>query len=373
MLNELVLASSYRNTIKFLDTKLDNIKRNKSINSKSDNNNYGIQIDKLFNILNNIDIDSIKEENDSNSENNNSKIDTEEETNNSKFECLDKLVDAEEELDIQETKEDLDKNTTTNKQVHNTSYINNFKELKENNETLSKSNESSNVNSQEQEEQKNKKFSKQIPVRITWIPKLNSVNYYNRTPSTSWKSNILKKLYSIVKRINYSRLENNNKNDSDSIMHTKKLIMNSLKDMGINNLGIECINNRVVSFIEENGKLESNQVISERMLQKNLSQYKINKDDLENNMLIFLMIYLVKKLEDDMKKSNIYPSGFKKKHHLNLIISKFNNWNRSEFISSPKIQTGSIHKFIESIRKNNKGKELETIINLCLCKFTKLN
>lgn len=373
MLNELVLASNYKNTIKFLDTKLDEINANNNNDKRykvtidHSDNNYEIKIENLFNALNNVENstgESDCKQTDSQSDTNNEDyLNSLDKVNNN--EISDNSNNTEEKLNIEEEQE-ISTKTNTSKTSENDSletkdtYTNNISgpHSTTTQETKNKT-----------ENKKHKRFSKQIPIKIKCIPKLSEVNYYSRTPSTSWKSNILSKLYTIVKRMHFSRIENNTK----SLIHDKNVIVSSLKEIGISNLGLDVINNKVIEFMTENGMLSSNHVISEKMLRKRLSQYKINKEDTENNMLIFLMIYLVKKLEDEMKHSNIYPSGFKKKDYMNHIINKFNNWNKGEFLVSDQISTNSINKFVDNVRKTNGGQALDTILNLCLCKFTKLN
>lgn len=348
MSNELVLVSNYEKTIEILDSQILN-KEKKLLKTKPKDLNI-IKLNKIFQITS-----SEKYNNNNSNQFDNKSV---------KFENIN---------------DDLNENNIINNQsLHkkDTLKIKNVDKLNNNfNQNLDKNNEINNYedknNILEDKCNSHKKytFTKKLPIKISLLANTNIENYKNRNPSTLWKNNILFKIYSIIKKIYHHK--QNEYNTKDSI-YFKNLILISLKEIGISNLSIDAIDSKVINFFKENGELDSSQVVSERVLRKNLNRYKLNKNDANFNMLLFLFVYFVKKLEDDMKIANLYPSGFKKKQHLINIINKFNNWNKNEFLISKKISINSINQFINNLKKQN-SKEIETVINLCLCRFTKLN
>ncbi|BCL65661.1 hypothetical protein IOLA_029 [uncultured bacterium] len=352
MSNELVLVSNYEKTLEILDSQILN-KEKQLLKTKPKDLNI-IKLNKIFHItefekyndynnLNKIDNKQEKSKNINNDLNGNNIVNNQSlyKKDQSKIQNIDSLNN------------NINNNLDQNNEINNCENKNNILENKCNSHNKYT-------------------FTKKLPIQISLLSHPNIESYKNRNPSTLWKNNILFKIYSIIKKIYHHKQHEYTQKDP---IYFKNLILISLKEIGINNLSIEAIDAKVINFFEENGELDSSQVVSERVLRKNLNRYKLNKNDINDvtyNMLLFLFIYFVKKLEDDMKIANLYPSGFKKKQHLITIINKFNNWNKNEFLISKKINTNSINQFINNLKKQN-PREIETIINLCLCRFTKLN
>lgn len=185
-----------------------------------------------------------------------------------------------------------------------------------------------------------------------------------RLPSTLWKFYILNTLYSIIKKCHYEKRNTKYVIISDVKQHNKQILESALKDIGIENVSSELISESVLDFFIRNGKLDSDTIISERELKKNLNSYKVDKDIYNNNMLLFLMIYLAKKLEDKMVASSIYPSSFKKRNQINSIIHKFNTWQNGIFNKTDDIKANTVNAFIDSLRKSSEYNFLDAIINL---------
>lgn len=372
MLNELVLASNYESTIKFLDKQV-------SHNSKCKDQKDKINIEKIMYIIssNSESITSDKNENNNDIQTNKDLDSINTDTENTDIEDNTfKYIKETKEINQQYTTQNnintkLDIKEENNKELQERKCIkkidNLSKEIKEKNNIQNKNFIEIKINNNNENNKIKNTITKTIPINIEYISKHST--YVNRNPTTLWKSIILSKIYLIIKRIYYYNRYNNN----CDLNNIKNVILSSLKEIGIKNLSIESIDNKVVKFLDENGKLYDNQIVSEKSLQKNLSKYNIDKKSSDNNMLLFILIYLVKQLEDEMKMANLYPSGLKKKQNIINIVNKFNSWNKGEFLSENTINNNSINKFMDYLRNKKTISELDTIINLCLCRFTKLN